>query len=1242
MNIKRNSRVISAIIIFTMILSSIITMGADNNVALASDVKDVSELATKAAKNNIDKFMQGTSVDGSFGNLGAYDVYILSEANVDVTSYVYEDKSLKQSVIDLADITIASPNDANAKNTAYEYLAMKSIGENGKANELLNILKGKQGDNGAFGYDIYTNMPTFDALGRAGVIGEINTQKAIEYILGEQNGEIGAWGAAQYVQDENGEWVLGEWGPDFMTSTQAVRSLIYLKDYATDVENVQAAIDAGISWIRSNQQNDGSFIYGWDDPLTDTSEVISLLDLLGKDLNTWKQEGKGPEDYLKTKALNEDGSFGQYKGITNNTWALDAYLKLGGSVDIITRDYVSYLATKAAKNNVDKFIEGTSVDGSFGNLGAYDVYMLSEAEVDVTSYVYEDKSLKQSVIDLADITIASPNDANAKNTAYEYLAMKSIGENGKANELLNILKGKQGDNGAFGYDIYTNMPTFDALGRAGVIGEINTQKAIEYILGEQNGEIGAWGAAQYVQDENGEWVLGEWGPDFMTSTQAVRSLIYLKDYATDVENVQAAIDAGISWIRSNQQNDGSFIYGWDDPLTDTSEVISLLDLLGKDLNTWKQEGKGPEDYLKTKALNEDGSFGQYKGITNNTWALDAYLKLEGVVDLSNYISDEDDSDDDPINIPVTDITVSIKVKGYNETIIPKTNLTIDDGDTVLNVLDDVLGDNDISYEISGGYVESIDGLAEFDKGDNSGWMVNVNGETLNVSSSDYELDDGDYIYWFYTSDYTEDNRNTDNPNYVEEIEEEKVSEAVDDVKEVLEDENEDNIVDAVDNLVDSFREQAKKIEDKEDAEKLYDYISDANDVIKDSLESIKSKKALEKFIEKCSINMGNTMLLIDKIEDEDKIEELADDMIEIALKVKEKSDIDNDATKTIESELNIDMSDGQSSIKLPAVLMNKINENNIDKVVVGTENATFKMSPKTFGEDEEDKEVQLKAEQVDNDDLSEDIKDQLAEGSVVVDLNVKVNDENVSEFKEPIEISMKYDADVEDDDKLTVFYLKDDGTIESVGGVYDSETKTVKFITNHLSKYFARENEKEFSDLEGVSWAESKIKAMAAKGIINGRVEGIFAPNDDITRAEFASLIVRMLKYTSKDKNMTFEDVRDNQWYYNSVKLAYENDLINGRNEKIFDPQGNITRQEMTKIIEKVLTKEGYKAIEDVNLDKFSDKSNIADWAKSSVALASREGIINGMGDGTFAPKQNANRAQAAVMLYKLYKLIMN
>lgn len=198
----------------------------------------------------------------------------------------------------------------------------------------------------------------------------------------------------------------------------------------------------------------------------------------------------------------------------------------------------------------------------------------------------------------------------------------------------------------------------------------------------------------------------------------------------------------------------------------------------------------------------------------------------------------------------------------------------------------------------------------------------------------------------------------------------------------------------------------------------------------------------------------------------------------------------------------------------------------------------------------------------------------------------------------------------------------------------DKETKDKK-----QDKVKDKEIKQIFKDIDNVPWAKDAIEEMTSKGIIKGRTETSFAPKADITRAEFAAIIVRMLDYKpDDDKQMPFKDVSTNKWYYKAVKAAFENGIIRGKSETSFDPEGEITRQEMAVIIANVIKKESPKTADINKLNTFTDKTKIADWAKEQVALAVQEGIISGMGDGRFAPKENANRAQAAVMLYRLYK----
>ncbi len=107
--------------------------------------------------------------------------------------------------------------------------------------------------------------------------------------------------------------------------------------------------------------------------------------------------------------------------------------------------------------------------------------------------------------------------------------------------------------------------------------------------------------------------------------------------------------------------------------------------------------------------------------------------------------------------------VNITVQGENSTVVPKTSIVINPGvTTVMDVLKTVLNKagKTCVIEKNGSYIASIDGLGEFDRGENSGWMYNVNRVTVQTSANDYVLNGGEEILWYYTLNWKTDSRNT--------------------------------------------------------------------------------------------------------------------------------------------------------------------------------------------------------------------------------------------------------------------------------------------------------------------------------------------------------------------------------------------------------------------------------------------------------------------------------------------------
>ena len=157
---------------------------------------------------------------------------------------------------------------------------------------------------------------------------------------------------------------------------------------------------------------------------------------------------------------------------------------------------------------------------------------------------------------------------------------------------------------------------------------------------------------------------------------------------------------------------------------------------------------------------------------------------------------------------------------------------------------------------------------------------------------------------------------------------------------------------------------------------------------------------------------------------------------------------------------------------------------------------------------------------------------------------------------------------------------------------------------------------------------------MADRGIVSGVTETTFEPDREITRAEIAALMTRALKLTSTNTDLVFTDVDSSSWYAKEVAAAAAAGLMTGYDGQ-FRPEDNITREELAVVVMKAYTLLG-KSLSTGKLEQFADRNEISDWAKTAVDQAVSVGIINGITSDTFAPTDNATRAQAASLIKRI------
>lgn len=248
---------------------------------------------------------------------------------------------------------------------------------------------------------------------------------------------------------------------------------------------------------------------------------------------------------------------------------------------------------------------------------------------------------------------------------------------------------------------------------------------------------------------------------------------------------------------------------------------------------------------------------------------------------------------------------------------------------------------------------------------------------------------------------------------------------------------------------------------------------------------------------------------------------------------------------------------------------------------------------------------------------------------------------NIDELCEKIEDACKtsYNASDNSDSKKPTGGSSGGGGGSAIGGMSSSVIESITKKDEENKEDNKPQSQSEyFNDIIGMDWAIESIDNLYKIGAINGFGDGTFKPNNNITRAEFVKMIVAAFELESNNVDCEYYDVAKSDWFYSYIAIATELGIVNGTGDGGFAPGRLITREELSTILFRAAFKAGY--ILEKSGQTFSDNSSISDYAKEAVSKLNGEGVINGVGDGKFAPKAYGTRAQAAKMIY--YTLNLN
>jgi len=492
---------------------------------------------------------------------------------------------------------------------------------------------------------------------------------------------------------------------------------------------------------------------------------------------------------------------------------------------------------------------------------------------------------------------------------------------------------------------------------------------------------------------------------------------------------------------------------------------------------------------------------------------------------------------------------------------PPTAMEMNDGETAYSILRRTgltLRVSDHS-QYAGVYVEAISGFGEFDDGPQSGWMYKVNGVFPGYSSSLYELKENDVVEWVYTRDLGKDVG-----GYLPGVED-----------------------------TDTAEQGVATLTPKADVTGSDATASVTAEQINSAVKAVKSGS---------SGSVGIAPSGADKAKN-------------VAV------NIPTTAAKSIADEKNLGL-----EIDTPVGIITIPND------------ALTSIANEAKGSDIEVSIAKKSAADVTDDSID-------TSSGIVVSVSISSDGKEISSFGgKSITIDIPVSNEFEAGETYSVVHISKNGSTENIKGecIKIDGKLYVRISVTHLSTFVVLLDDVvlAFTDLNK-HWAVKEIKYVYAKGIMRGTSETTFEPRETLSRAMLVTMLYRLEKEPKADSKNIFTDVKKGMWYSDAICWAASNGIVNGYGEGIFAPNDSITREQMATILYRYAQYKNYDVSKTGDLTVFGDKKEISEWALGALKWANGEKLINGRTRTGIVPAGNTTRAEAAVMLTRFMKNIV-
>ena len=174
-----------------------------------------------------------------------------------------------------------------------------------------------------------------------------------------------------------------------------------------------------------------------------------------------------------------------------------------------------------------------------------------------------------------------------------------------------------------------------------------------------------------------------------------------------------------------------------------------------------------------------------------------------------------------------------------------------------------------------------------------------------------------------------------------------------------------------------------------------------------------------------------------------------------------------------------------------------------------------------------------------------------------------------------------------------------------------------------------------FHDVAEGDWFYDAVRYAYENGLMDGVGDNLFAPNSETTRAQLVTILYRLAGEPEPGGDSGFSDVETGTWYTDAVAWAAQNGIVNGVSDTEFAPGDDITREQLAVILYRYAAYQGYDVSQRADLSGFGDASSISGYAQEALSWAHAQGLVLGFEDGSLRPQGTASRAQIAAVLMR-------